>query len=183
MILQQRSGPVVFAHRGASAHAPENTLAAFRAAVDQKAQGVELDAKLSSDGVVVVMHDQTVDRTTDGSGNVASLTAIQLHRLDAGSHFSTDFAGEPVPTLEEVFNAVADKLLINIELTNYASPLDELPAKVAQLVQQSGLSNRVIISSFHPMNLMRFHKLLPTVPLGLLALPGKAGRWARSWRA
>jgi glycerophosphoryl diester phosphodiesterase len=177
----QSSHPLIFAHRGASAYAPENTLASFRMAADLRADGIELDTKLSSDGVVVVMHDQTVDRTTDGKGSIGNLTSEALHHLDAGSHFSLDFKGEPVPTLEEVFEAVGSRVFINVEVTNYASPLDALPNKVAELIRQHGLVDRVIISSFHPLNLIRFNKLLPSVPLALLAQGGKAGAWARSW--
>ncbi|NMC78815.1 MAG: glycerophosphodiester phosphodiesterase, partial [Chloroflexi bacterium] len=91
--------PMLFAHRGASADAPENTLAAFRLAVDENADGIELDAKLSADGQVVVIHDQSVDRTTDGHGRVGQLTLAQLKELDAGSSFSPGFAGERIPTL------------------------------------------------------------------------------------
>jgi len=179
--LAQSAGPLIFAHRGASKYAPENTISAFRLAVDMGADGIELDTKVSSDGVVVVMHDQTVDRTTDGTGSIANLTADALHRLDAGSRFSKEFQGEPVPTLNEVFAAVGKVLFINVELTNYASPLDALPVKVARLIQEHDLMDRVIISSFHPFNLIRFRRLLPTIPLGFLAQPGKPGAWTRSW--
>jgi glycerophosphoryl diester phosphodiesterase len=179
--LMQSSGPLIFAHRGASAYAPENTLASFRLAAELGADGIELDTKLSSDGVVVVMHDQTVDRTTNGKGSTSNLTADALHQLDAGSHFSLKYKGEPVPTLEEVFEAVGNRVYINVELTNYASPLDALPGRVAELIRKHGLVDRVIISSFHPLNLIRFRKLLPSVPLALLALKGQAGGWARSW--
>lgn len=177
----QTSGPLIFAHRGASVYAPENTLAAFCLAAELGADGIELDTKLSSDGVVMVMHDQTVDRTTDGKGSISSLTADALHHLDAASHFSSEFKGEPVPTLAEVFETVGARVYINVELTNYASPLDALPVRVAELVRGHRLADRVIISSFQPLNLIRFRRLLPSVPLALLALQGKPGGWARSW--
>jgi glycerophosphoryl diester phosphodiesterase len=180
MPLSQVSGPLVYAHRGASAYAPENTLAAFRVALKQGADGIELDAKLSADGVVVVMHDPTVDRTTDGTGLISRLTVSELKRLDAGSCFSPEFKDETIPTLEEVFEAVGGKLLINIELTNYASPLDALPIRVAHLIMKLHLNDKVMVSSFHPLNLIRFHRLMPEVPAGLLTQPGRAGKWARS---
>lgn len=173
--------PVIIAHRGASLCAPENTLAAFKLGKELGADGIELDAKLSSDNVVMIMHDRTVDRTTNGTGPVSGFTAAALHRLDAGSHFSPEYKGEPVPTLEEVFDALGKKLLINVELTNYDSPYDALPVRVAGLIRKFELENCVIISSFHPLNLIRFHWLIPSVPLGLLTQPGKAGKWARSW--
>ena len=91
----------VFAHRGAKAVAPENTLPAFEQAMALSADGIELDVQCSKDGVLVVMHNFTVDETTDGRGRVMDLTAAELIKLDAGSHFSTDFAGTGVPTLED----------------------------------------------------------------------------------
>ncbi|MEK7278389.1 MAG: glycerophosphodiester phosphodiesterase family protein, partial [Chloroflexota bacterium] len=100
--------PAVIAHRGASAAAPENTLTAFTSAAALGADAVELDVKLSKDGVPIIMHDPTVDRTTDGRGRVADLTLAALKRLDAGAKKDAKFAGERVPTLAEVFEAVAD---------------------------------------------------------------------------
>jgi len=180
-MLSQLSHPAVFAHRGASAHAPENTIAAFKVAVYQGADAIELDTKLSVDGHVVVIHDQTVDRTTPTIGRVNEMTAYELTNLDAGSHFDSAFQGEPVPTLEEVFYIFGHRILINVELTNYASPFDALPIKVAQLVTQYHLQDQVLISSFNPFTLIRARKLLPEVPIALLAMQGKRGTLARSW--
>ena len=180
-LLERIARPVVIAHRGASAHAPENTLAAFRLALEHGADGVELDAKLSADGHVMVIHDQTVDRTTSGSGRVRDLTLAQLKKLDAGSHFDSSFAREPVPTLEEVFVAVGARTLVNVELTNYASPTDDLPDKVADLVIKFGLQEHILFSTFHPLTLLRIRRRLPHVPTALLALPGRGGRLARGW--
>lgn len=175
------TAPLVIAHRGASAYAPENTLAAFCLAWVQGAQAVELDAKLSADGAVMVIHDQTVDRTTGSKGRVAELTLAQLKKLDAGSFFGPQFKGEPIPTLDEVFAAVGQRLLINVELTNYANPFDSLVARVIQLVKKHGLEERVLFSSFHPLSLMRAIEFLPQVPRAILAEPGRAGGWARSF--
>jgi glycerophosphoryl diester phosphodiesterase len=173
--------PTIFAHRGASAHAPENTLAAFELAVVQKADAIELDAKLCADGQIVVFHDQTVDRTTNGTGKVLDLTLPALKEMDAGSWFGEDFKGEHIPTLDEVFEAVGKKIFINVELTNYASLRDQLPDKVARLIKQHKLQESVLFSSFNPLALRRAHQLLPEIPLGLLVLPGFAGIWARTW--
>ncbi len=167
--------PFIFAHRGASAHAPENTLAAFCMAVDLGANGIELDAKLSADQQVMVIHDQTVDRTTDGKGKVRELTLQQLKSLDAGSFFDSQFAQERIPTLEEVFAEVGQRTVINVELTNYASPTDPLPELVADLVIKYSLQGRVLFSSFLPMNLIRIHRRLPQVPAAILTLEGNAG--------
>jgi glycerophosphoryl diester phosphodiesterase len=179
--MMQPSAPFLYAHRGASAHAPENTLAAFQLALEQNADGIELDAKLSSDGVVIVMHDATVNRTTGGEGKVSQKTLSELKAYDAGSWFSEQYAGEPVPTLAEVFESVGGRLRINVELTNYATPNDALVDRVIELIRKYQLEESVIFSSFHPINLFKARRLLPEVPAALLALDGKAGFLARSF--
>ncbi len=172
--------PAVIAHRGASAHAPENTLPAFLLAVEQGAHAIELDAKLTRDGHVVVIHDQTVYRTTGETGTVREMTLAALRRLDAGSHFDVAFRYERIPTLEEVLTVLGHRTFINIELTNYASPADALPEKAAELVARFGLADRVFFSSFNPLALIRVRRRLPETPIALLALPGLPGSLARS---
>lgn len=167
--------PMVIAHRGACAYAPENTLAAFILAAEQGAQAIELDAKLSLDEIVVVHHDFTLERTTNGSGPLLAQTAAQLQALDAGSKFHPDFAGEPIPTLAEVFETVGERVLINVELTNYAAPRDRLVEETVKLVRQYGLQDRVIFSSFLPQNLWKAGKLLPETKRAILAQPGARG--------
>ncbi|MGB7874041.1 MAG: glycerophosphodiester phosphodiesterase family protein [Anaerolineales bacterium] len=173
--------PLILAHRGASVEAPENTLAAFELALEQGAHGVELDAKLTVDGEVVVIHDPTVDRTTQGRGRVSQLTLAALQELDAGSFFSEKYSGEKIPTLARVFEAIGDRALINVELTNYKTPRDGLANKVCGLVKRFGLEERILFSSFLPSNLKRTRSLLPGIPRGLLALDGWPGWWARSF--
>ena len=173
--------PVVFAHRGASAHAPENTIPSFELALTQGADAIELDAKLTSDGQIVVFHDATIDRTTEGTGRLAQKTLAELRSLDAGSFFSDQFRGTKIPTLEEVFEAVGKKIFINVELTNYATPRDALVEKVCALVRKHGLEKSVIFSSFFVSNLRQAQRFLPDVPRGLLALDGWMGAWARSF--
>jgi len=180
-MLPMLSRPIIFAHRGSSAHAPENTLAAFNLALQQEADALELDAKLTCDGHVVVIHDQTVDRVTAGSGRVKEMKLAALRELEAGSHFSSIFYGEPIPTLDEVFQAVGHRTYINVELTNYTSLFDSLPEKVAELVQRHNLKTRVLFSSFNPIALRRIHRLIPEAPLGLLSRPGAQGKTARGW--
>ncbi len=173
--------PVIFAHRGASAHAPENTIPSFELALAQGADAVELDAKLTVDGQIVVFHDATLDRTTDGTGRLAQKTLADLRSLDAGNFFSDQFRGTRIPTLEEVFEAVGKKIFINVELTNYATPRDALVEKVCVLIKKHGLEKSVIFSSFLPSNLKQAERFLPEVPRGLLALDGWMGAWARSF--
>lgn len=172
--------PTIFAHRGASLHAPENTLAAFRLAVEQAADAIELDAKLCRDGHVVVIHDPTLERTTNGSGPVNAHTLAAIKQLDAGSFFDSAYQGEQIPTLDEVFGEVGKRLYINVELTNYTNVNDDLPDRVAGLVKRHNLADWVMFSSFNPIALRKIHGLLPGAPLGLLALGGGAGWWARS---
>jgi len=180
-MLSEIPYPIIFAHRGSSLHAPENTLAAFDLALQHGADAIELDAKLTRDEQVIVIHDQSLDRTTDGSGQINSFSLAELKDLDAGSHFDSAFKGEKIPTLEEVFERFGNYTHINVELTNYATSSDQLPEKVAELVSRYHLERRVLFSSFNPRSLSRIHKILPQVPIGLLALPGWKGALARSW--
>jgi glycerophosphoryl diester phosphodiesterase len=136
-------------------YAPENTIAAFELAVEMGADAIELDTMLTADGTPVVIHDQSLERTTNGCGSVALKAVADILLLDAGSMFDARFAGEKIPTLEEVFSAVGNKILINVELKNYASPFDRLPGIVVDLVREAGLSDRVILSSFNPIALIK----------------------------
>lgn len=180
-MLLELPRPTVFAHRGASAHAPENTLAAFELAARQNAPAIELDAMLCGDGHIVVIHDDTVDRTTDGHGRVRELSLGALQELRAGAAFGEKYSGERIPTLSEVFETVGNKLAINIELKNYASPFDSLPEKTADLITHHHLEDSVLISSFNPIALRRFKQVLPSVPVGMLATRGFGGSWARNF--
>lgn len=180
-MLESLPRPVIFAHRGASAHAPENTLAAFDMALAENADGIELDVKLSADGHVVVIHDMTIDRTTGAHGQVKDMSLADLRALDAGSFFSDKFQSEKIPTLEEVFESVGKRTFINVELTNYNSPRDHLVESVCTLVKKFGLQERVMFSSFFALNLSKARGILPEVPRGLLAFSGLLGAWARSF--
>lgn len=165
--------PKIYAHRGASGDAPENTIAAFQLALEQGADGIELDVTLTKDGQIVVIHDDTIDRTTTGEGNVRNLTLTQLQSFDAGQ-------GERIPTLEEVFDRFGRKFLINIELKSVLNIFNALPIKVAQLVDAYHLSEYVLISSFNPFSLIRFHRRCPEAKVGLLTLPNMSDKWI--WR-
>ena len=179
-MVSTKTQPLIFGHRGASLHAPENTLAAFILARKLGADGIELDAKLTRDSKVVVIHDATVDRTCDGAGTVRYMSFDELRGMDAGAKFDPRYKGEKIPSLDEVFEALGKKLLINVELTNYADPKDDLPEKVAELVKKHNLGQAIIFSSFHPTTLWRIQSLLPETPAGLLAFPGFPGALSRS---
>lgn len=160
--------PQIFAHRGAKSVAPENTLPAFQAALDMGVDGIELDVQLSKDGVLVVMHNFTVDETTDGHGAVGDLTVAELARLDAGSHFSPDFVGVGVPTLEQVLELTADRCRLNVEIKS-RDPLGGGEADVlAALIRDRSLYDQVLVSSFNPVTLIKLRWLDAQVPLALL---------------
>ena len=109
------------------------------------------------------------------------MTLADIKRLDAGQHFSPAFAGERIPTLAQVFEALDPPALINIELKNNMSPFDALPEKTAILIKRYSVEARVIISCFNPLSLSRIQHFLPDVPVALLALPGSAGCLSRCW--
>jgi len=163
--------PLVLGHRGASYDAPENTIAAFMLARQQGADGVELDTMLTRDGVPIVIHDFTLDKTTDGSGLVKEhdLRAIKL--LDAGSHYDFQFRNERVPTLDEAFEALGRELIINVELKTTAWRADGLELAVLNVIRRHNAANRVIVSSFNPFALRRFRALAPHIPIGYLYAP------------
>jgi len=180
-MLETFPRPILFAHRGDLTHAPENTLPAFSQAIQKDADGVELDVKLTADGHVIVIHDGTVDRTTDGKGKIGSFTLEAIRELDAGAWFDSQFIGTKVPLLEEVFETVGKDKLINIELTNYFTPRDGLVKKVCEVIQRHNNARQILFSSFLSSNLKTAQKTLPEIPRGLLALPGLMGLWARSF--
>ena len=185
IVTWSADAPLVIAHRGASLHAPENTLAAFRLAAELGADAIELDAMLTADGNVVVHHDRTLERTTDGVGRLTDCTLEELRRLDAGSYFNDEFVGEQIPTLQEVLQLVGERILINIELSNYASPLNALPERASKIVREFQLESRILFSSFNPIALVRASRLVEEVPLGLLVMPTQPSwlRWLFGWIA
>ncbi len=180
-MFEHYPSPVIFAHRGDLTHAPENTLPSFQQALQKGADGVELDAKLTADGQVIVIHDMTVDRTTTGKGRVASFKLDDIRKLDAGKWFDEKFNGTKVPMLAEVFELVGKDKLINIELTNYSTPRDGLVLKVCELIKRHNIQKQILFSSFLPSNLKIAAQTLPEIPRGLLAMPGLVGLWARSF--
>jgi glycerophosphoryl diester phosphodiesterase len=139
----------VIAHRGFSGHAPENTLVAIRQAIEVGADMVEIDVTVTSDGHVILLHDETLDRTTDGQGLPTEKTLDEIRRLDAGSWFGPDYAGEKIPTLSEALETVKDRILINIEIKSEALEHGVVP-KVAALIVEHGMLDRVVVSSFSP---------------------------------
>ncbi|WP_226584273.1 glycerophosphodiester phosphodiesterase [Halobacillus litoralis] len=162
---------LTIAHRGASGYAPENTMAAFERAFTMKADMFELDVQLSKDGELVVIHDTTVDRTTNGTGQVKNLTLEELRELDAGSFFSKEFDGEKIPTLGEVLDKYRGKIGILIEIKS-PSLYPGIEQKVAEALQERNMdkpnNNKIIVQSFNHESVQTFHSILPLVPTGVL---------------
>lgn len=190
MFKNTTPAPVFIAHRGYSSRFPENTLAAFRGAVDAGAQMIELDVTLSKDRHLIVIHDTTVDRTTDGSGTVGTLTLAQLARLDAGSWFDPRFKGERLPTLGQVLDAVKGRVMVNIEIKPEAfepdGPPDSIERQVLALVREKAMGDDVLVSSFDWRVLENLHRLDPGIALGLLSeTPADAtlGEWHQRIKA
>ncbi len=164
-----RNRPQIIAHRGYSGIAPENTLAAFRAAAEAGADGVELDVQLSRDGVPVVIHDERLERTTDGSGWVGEHTASELAALDAGRWFGDGFGGEGVPTLSSVLALLdATPLIVHLELKTNRLPYPGLVPAVLDAVAEAGLEARVHLSSFNHHTLRTVQQADPARPCAAL---------------
>lgn len=158
----------IWAHRGCRREAPENTLPAFELAIRQGADGVEFDTQLTADGTVVVIHDETVDRTTDGTGPLVGFGLERLRELDASGGLA-GFGGVRIPTLTEVLSLVAPtRLALNIELKNSVEPYPGMEEQVLAAVAEFGLSDRVTLSSFNHYSLRRVQELDPRIPLGML---------------
>lgn len=158
----------VFAHRGASGYAPENTLAAFQLAMDLGAEGIELDVQMTSDKELVVIHDETLDRTTNGKGWVKDHTIAQIKKLDA-SMGSTQYPDQTVPTLDEVFALLEDtQMFINIEIKNSRVPYPGISQEVLSRIDNRDWEHRVIISSFNHMTLAELRQLGSLVNTGML---------------
>lgn len=140
----------IYAHRGSSGTHPENTLAALQAAAELPIAGVEIDVHLTKDGVPVVIHDEKINRTTDGKGYVKDMTLDELKEFDAGSWFSEEWSGERIPTLEEVFEIFeGTDHRLNIEIKSDVFPYDTLVDKVIALAHKWGMSDRLLLSSFN----------------------------------
>lgn len=186
--------PLVIAHRGASSSAPENTLAAFERALELGTDMVELDVRFSLDGHPVVIHDHTVGRTTDGSGEVAGLSLRQLRRLDAGAWFSARFAGQTIPTLQEACRLVAPTragLLIEIKAERGLPP--DFAARLLATLDCESMRSRSVLQSFDHRAVRQLRATDPGLGLALLfdsaerdpvpfAVAAGVGTVALNWR-
>lgn len=164
--------PPILGHRGSRMHAPENTLAGIRSAAEQGARGVELDVKISRDGVPVLLHDDSVDRTTTGTGNAYALDAVDMVALDAGSPFSEEFAEEPIPYLREAIALILDlDLVLNLEIKPDAGRAVETTGAALDVLSKMWPAEGrppPLISSFHAWSVGEALRLRPDWPRGLI---------------
>lgn len=157
------------AHRGFSGIYPENTMLAFRKAIEVGADGIETDLQMTHDGVIVICHDEKIDRTTNGIGFISQYNYDELCKFDAGVKFSQDFSGEQIPTLDEFLDYAKDKnILINMELKNSIINYDGLEKKVIDKIYEYKLEKHVIISSFNHYSMVKVKEYNPNIKTGLL---------------
>lgn len=159
----------IFAHRGYSGEYPENTMLAFKKAIEVGVDGIELDVQLTKDGEIVIIHDETIDRTTDGSGYVIDYTYEKLSRFNATYKFK-EMGFNKIPTLREYFELVKNlEIVTNIELKTGVNQYLGIEEKVLRLIREYNLEKKVIISSFNHFSVMRMKKLAPDLKYGFLS--------------
>lgn len=167
--MSTRKAPLIIAHRGSSAVAPENTMAAFTKAIEMGSDMIELDVQRSKDGHIVVIHDHTLKRTTNGTGLVRDHTLAELQELDAGSWFGEEFAGEPIPTLREVLEAIRGKCAVNIEIKNLPYPDPGVEQELVDLLADVEFPlDDVVVSCFDHFCLATLEKIEPKIPTAVL---------------
>ncbi len=158
---------------------PENTLISFQKALDLGADGLEFDVQMTRDGHLVICHDEEVDRTTNGQGLLKDYTLAELKKLDAGSWFGPEFAGQTIPTLEELFGLVAGKpsLLLNAELKTGVVIYPGIEERFIELVRKYRLTGQVLVSSFNHYSLRKVKELAPEMKTGILYMEGLFEPW------
>lgn len=177
--MKKISRPIVYAHRGASKVAPENTMAAFMKAVDINSDGIELDVRLTSDKKIVVIHDPVTDRTGDRGGRISELTYQELKKIDFGIRFSEKFANEKIPLLSDVLDYLNNKdTILNIEIKN--DPVisnRELESALADMLKTYAFDDRVLISSFDHSALRYIKQLDRALSIAPLYMSGFVDIW------
>jgi len=169
---------VNFAHRGASAVCPENTMAAFHRSLELGATGIETDVQMTKDGQLVLIHDEILNRTTNGTGYVKDRTMEELRALDAGSWFAAEFAGAKLPALTELLELLqGTDIILNIELKNGVFLYPGMEEKLIAAIRAFNMSGQVILSSFNHYSLAYCHSLAPEIRTGILYMEGLYRPW------
>ncbi len=166
--------PFVIAHAACKGHAPENTLAGVRAALELGVDGMEVDVHATADGVPILIHDPTADRTTDGQGDVTKMSLAQVRKLDAGARqFEGRFAGEPIPTLAEALELTRGRALMVLEIKQL-----DIEEQVLRVVRDLGAVNDCVVHSFLPQVVARYRASEPSMPAALLTNTVDLTDWA-----
>jgi glycerophosphoryl diester phosphodiesterase len=173
MLKRSTDRPIIVAHRGSSGAAPENTLAAFSMAIAEGADMIELDVRMTRDFFLVVLHDQEINRTSNGEGKVWEYSLQELRAFDAGIWCGSKFKGERIPTLRQVMELLPPRVDLNIEMKTDGEPRQRLALEEACIlaIMEKKLEHRTIVSSFDHAFLKRFHHLFPAIRTGALHLP------------
>lgn len=157
------------AHRGFSGMYPENTMLAFKEAIKANCDGIETDVQMSKDGVLVICHDELLDRTSTGTGLLKDYTYEELLNFDFGVNFSSNFSGEKIPTLEDILKlAKENNIFLNLELKNGLFPYEGIESKVIDLIYKYDLKNSVILSSFNHFSMIKCKEIDSSIKTGLL---------------
>lgn len=169
---------IIYAHRGASGAAPENTMAAFRKAAELGAHGIECDVQMTKDGRLVICHDEAVGRTSNGKGYIKDLTCEEIRSLDMGSWFSAEYAVEKMPLLEELLELIKRQgMYLNIELKNGIFIYEGMEEKVVDMVKSFGLQDKTIFSSFNHYSIYDIKKKHSQLITGALYMEGLYQPW------
>lgn len=161
----------VIAHRGANKTAPQNTIPAFKKAIEMNADGFENDVHLTKDGVPVVCHNYDIDHTSNGTGLIADMTYEELLQFDFGSYFSEDFKDTKIPTLDEFYKLCADLKVVNVEIKSLGDKNEEIVVKTIESAKKYNLKDKLIISSFDPDVLVKVKEVDADVKTGILYDP------------
>ena len=161
----------VIAHRGYSGKYPENTMLAFKKAEEAGCDEIEMDVQLTKDGEIVIIHDESIDRVTDGKGYVRDFTLEELQKFNVKGKFGDTFGFQPIPTLKEYLEWAKDKsITTNIEIKTGKYYYEDIEDKVVDLLKKFNVTDKVMFSSFNHLSLARCKELLPTVECGVLVL-------------
>ncbi|MEK6265664.1 MAG: glycerophosphodiester phosphodiesterase [Clostridium sp.] len=162
-----------YAHRGASAYFPENTMLSFEKALEMGCTGIETDVQMTKDGVLVLIHDEMVNRTTNGDGLVKDYTYRELNRLDAGSWMGEEFTGNTIPTVEELIYLVQDKnIIIDFEIKTGVVVYEDIEQKLIELIYKHRIAHKVILSSFNHYSIAKCNKISKEINTGVLYMAG-----------
>lgn len=172
------SFPKIIGHRGIPHIAPENTIVSFKKALESGADGLETDVQMTKDGHIILCHDETLNRTTNGKGLLKDYTLKELKNLSAGAYFSEEFKEEKIPTLEEFFELVWDKnILINIEIKSGIVIYDGIEEKLISMINKLNIGHKIIISSFNHYSLLKCKEIDKNIKTGVLYAAGLVAPW------